>query len=343
MDGVLRVVLARGIRIAAHAVEGQRQNGLREGRVGVGVLGPAVHQQQEIALPSGRQRRQSARRRSAGGFRRPSPSPPCGRPARARSAFDVAVAGVVAGGGVPRRSEAHGLIVELFRLLALRIDGGRGEAAEVQIGRERGQRWSGGRAAARRSRPGRSRPSTRTGWSRCGPRATRRETCRSGPPPWAWACRRGSPCLRSRSSSCRRRPSPGGTGRSGPCAPAWRRGRCCRRPNRPIRCRISTARLPGAAFPKSRSRCATRRRRRHRGGRNRDTSRSRCSSAGSTSAPLLVARGDGIDAAVYAEQAELGERRRFEFLVGDDLDARGMVHAPAAGSGRCRRPRAVLR
>ena len=68
---------------------------------------------------------------------------------------------------------------------------------------------------ARRSRSGKSRPSRRRGWSRCAPRAKRRETCRSDRPRSSSACPPGCPCLRRRSSSCRPRPSPADTGRSG--------------------------------------------------------------------------------------------------------------------------------
>src|ERR1019366_10033598 len=52
MPRIVREVLARRVRIAAHGVEGQRQYGLGECRVGVGILGPAIHQQQKVALPS---------------------------------------------------------------------------------------------------------------------------------------------------------------------------------------------------------------------------------------------------------------------------------------------------
>src|SRR3954447_156878 len=42
--GIAGKVLAYGIRVAAHRMERQGQNGLRESRVAVGILGPAVHQ-----------------------------------------------------------------------------------------------------------------------------------------------------------------------------------------------------------------------------------------------------------------------------------------------------------
>ena len=44
----------------------------------------------------------------------------------------------------------------------------------------------------------------------------------------------------------------------------------------------------------------------------------------------LVAGRDGIDALLHAEQAELGERRRFEFVVGEDLDVRRVIEREQA-------------
>ena len=52
MGPVIRIVFRSGIRVLAHGVERQRIHSLRIGRVGVGILSPAIDQKQKIAPPS---------------------------------------------------------------------------------------------------------------------------------------------------------------------------------------------------------------------------------------------------------------------------------------------------
>ena len=51
----------------------------------------------------------------------------------------------------------------------------------------------------------------------------------------------------------------------------------------------------------------------------------RCQEARQDVRALVISRRHGIDALLDAEEAELGEGRAFEFLVGEDFRAGGMI------------------
>src|ERR1019366_5406212 len=145
---IVRKVFRPRVRVAAHTVKGQGQNGLRECRVGVGILGPAIHQQEEVALPSHGQFRQPGGAETQLHFvagTQDHHAVVCLR----QQLLHRAVARVIAGGRVPHRSGAHAGVIEPLRLLAFGIDGHRRETAEMQVRRRhlhRGEPCGGRRA-----------------------------------------------------------------------------------------------------------------------------------------------------------------------------------------------------